>query len=1152
MPWWEDHSSLFHTQRRSWKWLEGDGTAGVPTPTRISAEDFEKELEAGYICAGVIHPAPVGKALAGGLHAFGAAEVSVPRRYADYEYVFSPELAHELPPHGPEDHAIELEGGQPPWGPIYNLSVEELRVLREYIADNLEKGFIQPSTSPAGAPVLFIKKKDGRLRLCVDYRGLNKVTIRNRYPLPLIGEALDRLVGAKIYTKLDLRDAYYRIRIREGDEWKTAFRTRYGHFEYRVMPFGLANAPATFQAHVNNVLREYLDVFCIVYLDDILIFSDDEESHERHVRQVLEKLGRHRLYAKLEKCTFHTRVVDFVGFVISPDGVSMEAERVSTIADWPPPTTHRDVQVFLGFANFYRRFIWKYSQTARPLTDLLKGTPDAEGKSKRRPFEFDARAQAAFNELKTAFTTAPILRHFDPDLPIRLETDSSGFALAGILSQPKLKADGVTAGITPDTGTTGRRQPAHAAGPLRVEADPAFPAYSDALVAESEDASENAGPSPQIRWHPVAYWSRKMVDAERNYATGEQELLAIVMACKQWRHYLEGAKYPVRVLTDHNNLRHFLSTQPLSGRKARWWELLSGYHLSIDYRPGPQNPADGPSRRPDYERESRLALAVIAATPALPTATRAAADGDSAYELTPPRSLRRLILDLQAVDPLAQETLAACRAKGANESGDTRRGDPSAKPAWRVLGDYLSFGRAGMERVYVPPGEGARGEILLRHHDDPLAGHFGHKRTLELIQRKYYWPRMQSEVKSYVKACRLCQQIKAPRRKPHGELQPLPPPKRPWSDITMDFITDLPPSLYRGKAYDALLVVMDRYTKMARYVPTRKTLKAHELAEVLADDVFLRDGGVPETIVSDRGTVFTARFWSSLCYHLKIRHNKSTAFHPQTDGQTERQNQTVEQYLRSYVNYEQDDWARWLRLAEFSYNNSCHATTGVSPFFAWTGTNGRLDVEEDDLPDTVPNVPAAKDRAEGLKMMRRDLEVRYRSAVVTQAKYYNRKRSPITLSVGDKVLLSAKNIRTLRPCKKLDLKYYGPYEITEAIGKQAYRLQLDEKVGRIHPVFHVSLLQPFYGDVSEPPPVLETDQAYDSDIADILDSRFDETGELFYLVKWAGLPDDEDDTWVRAKDGYTDVLADEFHAHYPDKPAPPRRGKRKRRKTTKD
>ena len=346
-----------------------------------------------------------------------------------------------------------------------------------------------------------------------------------------------------MFSKLDIRSAYNLIRIKEEHEWMTAFWTRYVHFKYRVMPFGLVNAPATFQGYINQVLQEFLDVFVIVYLDDILIYSENKEDHHLHVRSVLHRLLRHCLYVKLEKCAFSTSEIEFLGYIVSNKGVSMDPERVKSIRDWPEPKTHREVQVFLGFANFYRRFIHQSSRVSQGLSDPLKG-----GKARKfsGPFQITEPGREAFLALKTCFTTAPMLAHYDPTQPVRLETDVSGFALAGVMSQPN--------------------------------PDPA-----------------------QAHWHPVAFWSRKMTPAKRNYRAGDLEMLAIVAACRQWRHYLKGAKGTITVLTDHANLQTFLSNEELNRRHAQWWEKLSGFVLRIKYRPGLANPADPPSWQQDYE-----------------------------------------------------------------------------------------------------------------------------------------------------------------------------------------------------------------------------------------------------------------------------------------------------------------------------------------------------------------------------------------------------------------------------------------------------------------------------------------------------------------------------------------------------------------------
>ncbi|KAJ1596579.1 hypothetical protein NDA14_000915 [Ustilago hordei] len=310
--------------------------------------------------------------------------------------------------------------------------------------------------------VLFVPKKDGGLRLCVDYRGLNEITVKNRAPLPLIEEQLFLLRKARIYTKLDLRAAYNLIQIAKGDEWKTAFGTQLGLYEYLVMPFGLANAPAHFQSFINDIFQDIIGIYVVVYLDDFLIFSDTEEAHVKHVTEVLTHLRSNRLFAKLSKCEFHTKTVEFLGYIIKPTGIEMDPEKVRTVKEWPMPESIHDIQRFLGFANFYRRFIAHFARIAKPLTSLVKPI------ERFKKFELPEEAQQAFHKLIQAFTSAGVLQHFDYHLPTRLETDASDFAIAGVLKQ------------------------------------------------------EHEG-----RWHPVAFYSRKMSSAEKNYEIHDKELLAV-------------------------------------------------------------------------------------------------------------------------------------------------------------------------------------------------------------------------------------------------------------------------------------------------------------------------------------------------------------------------------------------------------------------------------------------------------------------------------------------------------------------------------------------------------------------------------------------------------------------------------------------------
>jgi hypothetical protein len=343
---------------------------------------------------------------------------SIPSEYHQFLHLFSEVEANKLPPHRAYDHRIPLQPNfTPPFGPIYPLSKTELEALRKWLDENLAKGFIRAFSSPAGVPIPFVKKGDGSLRLCVDYRGLNEGTIKNWYPLPLLHETLLRLQKVRFYTKLDIRGAYNFVRMAEGEEWKTAVRTRYGLFESLVMPFGLTNAPASFQHFINDVLRPYLDVFITAYLDDILIYSDNLDEHRIHVQKVLQALSDADLHLKPEKCEFHRQEIKYLGFIISTDGTKMDPAKVTTIQEWPTPMNVKDVQSFLCFANFYRRFIRGYSAIVAPRTRLTR---------KNTAFVWDTACTDSFAALKHAFTTAPILRHFDYDREAIVETDASG------------------------------------------------------------------------------------------------------------------------------------------------------------------------------------------------------------------------------------------------------------------------------------------------------------------------------------------------------------------------------------------------------------------------------------------------------------------------------------------------------------------------------------------------------------------------------------------------------------------------------------------------------------------------------------------------------------------------------------------------------
>jgi hypothetical protein len=339
----------------------------------------------------------------------------IKRVLEEFSNVMPEKLPENLPPRRRVDHVIEvmLEVAPPAKAP-YRMSHEELKKLKVQLEELLAKGYIKPSKSPYGAPILFVHKKDGTLRMCVDYRALNKATVKNRYPLPRIDDLFDHLSGAKVFSRIDLHSGYYQIRIAEGDEEKTACRTRYGSYEFLVMPFGLTNAPATFCTLMNDIFQEWLDDFVVVYIDDTLIYSDSLEEHAEHLRKVFQKLREYKLYAKLEKCEFGVTEVDFLGHRIIQEGLKMDENKVKAILDWEPPKSVPALRSFLGFASYYHKFIKNFAKIAAPLTNLLKKSA--------MTYEWEGACDEAFETLKGILVKAPVLKL--PDLTRILKSTS--------------------------------------------------------------------------------------------------------------------------------------------------------------------------------------------------------------------------------------------------------------------------------------------------------------------------------------------------------------------------------------------------------------------------------------------------------------------------------------------------------------------------------------------------------------------------------------------------------------------------------------------------------------------------------------------------------------------------------------------------------
>lgn len=1023
----------------------------------------------------------------------------IPKYLHDFFDIFRRKQGTEtLPPHREYDMSIDLKSSSSlAAAKLYQLTEAQRQVLLETLDRELTAGRIRPSNASYGSPMFFVPKKDGRWRMVIDYRKINSDTIPDAYPLPLISQITNDLSRAKFFTKLDLVGAYQLLRMKAGEEPKTAFRTQYGMFESCVVRDGLRNAPAVFQHFLNDAFKEVLGRGVTIYIDDILIYATELDELRRLTRKVFEIVQRNSLYLKASKCEFEVTSMAFLGYVISHNGIETDPAKIESVSNFPTPTNLRESRSFIGLTSYYRRFVPNFSQVAGPITSLTQ---------KDRIFEWGEPQEKAFLELKRLLTTAPVLSHFDPSLETIIQTDASHFGWGFIISQ--LEAE------------------------TRLE-------------------------------HPIAIESGRFTGAQLNYTTTEKEFMAIVKAFERNRHIL--LQVDATVITDHLNLTFWMEPRQLSPRQARWVELLSSFRFKIVYRPGKfATMPDALSRRSDYHpgkgstldhevnfiqalpkisEDSPMAPTIRSAKIVLRALQRATNidrdyfidDNDLRLGIASDPNLPPILADMSSLIPFDSDLPVLFEElPSVLDLRRTSRNPAIVLPSWTSR-QFLAFNN----RVYVPDFNDCRLKVLRARHDSPLSGHPGILKTIELISRDYVWIGLRNDVEAYVNGCTVCQRTKGSKQLPSGKLKSLEVPHKPWSEISMDFIEQLPES----SGFDSILVVVDRLTKWAIFIPTNTSLTSSGLAEILIDRL-ISQHGLPSAIVSDRGSKFTSKLWRYFTSRLGINLRLSTAFHPQTDGQTERINQILEQYLRIFTSYNQDDWSTLLPQASLAYNNSLHSATKLSPFFANFGYHPRI---LDELkPTNDPEVPEGHRIAESLVAVHEHCSANIAEANLAYAKAYDKNHSVAPpLRVGDQVMLSMENIKTTRPMKKLDVRQSGPFTILAEIGSHAFRLKLPDSA-KIHDVFHVSLLRRFTpptfpGQYVEPPAPLETsDQDLEYEVSSIIDSRLNtRSGKLEYLVEWLGYEGTSEHTSWEPFDnlsGSSDHVTS-FHLAHPTKPS---------------
>ena len=940
---------------------------------------------------------------------------------------------------------IHLTEGPPPASRPYRLSAPQLASCKEQLDKLLSAGLIRHAASPFAAPVLMVPKPGGKWRLTVDYRALNARMKRDSFPLTHPGDIFNELAGHKYYSRMDLASGFWQIRIDPCDEDKTAFvAASLGQYAWKVLPMGLCTAPSVFARMMQKVLKPLLGWCATTYLDDIGLYADTITSGLASIGQTLEALKQQGLFANFSKCAFLLKRMEFLGHVVSQDGIEVDPAKVSAISDWPRPANVSQLRSFLGLINYYREFINDFAHRAGALTLLLSATA---------PFEWGPDQDRAFTDLKAAVTSAPVLQPFQTDAKHLVMADASSVGLGAVL-----------------------------------------------LQANSHDNV----------FRPVAFHSRKLSPAERNYPTREQELLALVDSLKHWRHYLLGA--PFEIKTDHKSLE-YLQTQPhLSGRLVRWSQYLQEYQFSLQHIRGVDNiVADALSRRYDNTEQEPAFLSYLrpdlsSNEEAQPSETRIL-HAMSAVQ----HSFRDQVRAAQLADP----TCIELRRKLDNVALT----DPIRK-TYRVSDDQLlETMQQSKHRVVVPSTATAlRNQLLQEAHDTNYGAHLGTDKTYQRLSERWYWKSMWNDTHKFVRSCHTCIANKASNQQPMGEARPLPLPSKPWVQAGLD-ISGPHVTSRRGNTW--LLVFVDHLSKQIHLAPAPGHVGAPLSAETCADLFFsyvVKHHGLPDVLVSDRGSQWLSQFWRALFKHCGTNLRFSCAYHPQTDGLSERSIRSVIDTLRCCLDSTHETWDEHLDAIELALNSSVSASTGLAPFEILYGDNVRLPLT---LPSTTDSATSFLSRRETARLRAADA---IQEAQLRQAAQINKHRRPANMALGDLVWLSTKNLNLASPSKFCP-KYLGPFAVTHVTASgNAVSLDLPPVIRVKSNTFNVSDLREHIArreDLPQsappnPPPVFTDPDGVSSYEIDKIIAHELKRGGVKYLIRWQGFAA-ADDTWDTEK-----------------------------------
>ena len=927
-------------------------------------------------------------------------------------------------------HEIKLSDETPFKEPVRRISPALFDEVREHIAEMLEAEAIRPSKSPYSSNVVVVRKKDGTIRLCIDYRKLNLRTIGDAYPIPRIEDSLHLLVGSRYFTKLDLKAGYWQVELKEEDKAKTAFHVgNLGFYECNRMPFGLCNAPATFQRLMERAMGDINLRDCLIYLDDIIIFSDTFENHLDRLDAVFQRLHQYNLKLKASKCEFFRSEVTYLGHVVSEAGIKTDPEKISVLKNWPVPKCIKDVRKLLGFAGYYRRFVKGFARIERPLNDMLVGVSTKKPTRKRMPFEWGEVQQRAFETIIEKLSNPPVLAYADYKKSFKLHTDASSSGLGAVLYQQQ---DGID----------------------RV----------------------------------IAYASRSLKPSERNYPAHKLEFLALKWAITDKFHdYLYGASF--EVVTDNNPLTYVLTTAKLDATGHRWVAALSNYDFILTYRSGKLNQdADGLSRLNEGQDQRVMYPDVLKAILNVSQVDR------DEMPLADSLLVCRTMQQVAPADVAPDETLKASVLTSTDwqkcQSGDTAiarvkelviNGQKPSKSASRkespevrrYLRDwnklrlrnnvlYRSTSVSGQEYDQLIVPRNIKDTILQSLHDD--MGHQGRDRTSWLVKTRFFWLGMDCDIDDKVRHCGRCVRQKT-RAVPAAELVNITS-SAPMELVCIDYL-----SLEMSKGrYENILVISDHFTRYAMAVPTRNQT-ARTTAKVLFDNFFAHYG-FPAKLHSDKAQNFESRVIKHLCKVAGIKKTRTTPYHPMGNGQVERFNQTLLQMLGTLEPTQKSDWKSYVLPLVHAYNATRHDTTGFLPFYLMFGRHPRLAL--DAFLGLEPSAESGRTQAEYSIKFQSRLSFPYQKASEEAARqtersktYYDQRVRESKLEVGDRVLIRALGLKG--KVKIADDWEEMTYIVTEIPMQDIpeYKVRQEDGKGRVK-TLHRNQMLPFTYLPSEP------------------------------------------------------------------------------------